>query len=569
MLDNLTKTLAHSGHFAQIHKLLIAQRLTLRAILLVTLLVLELLTLTWRYKVPELSSLQLVFTHDASWATLLFQLSKQIWPAGLWVIGACLLCLLIPKSRFKGILVDWQAQSKESHWWGWLFCHGLAFAAFAGITVFLFADPTDPARLSALGFISWMTCLAATLWFWLLALAPGRFWLGLVRHEHRRLLIGLLLGICAWRIIRFDGPLASTALWDMLTEPTLRLVHWLLGWIYSDLIFQPQLSIVGTASFQVDIRYGCSGIEGITLITLFLGIYFWLFRKELRFPHVFWLIPVGILAIWIANAVRIVTLVVIGTSFSRDVALQGFHSQAGWAALTLVSVGLIGLSHRMRIFSVTPSHAPSAQRLAVALLVPFLVMMAASMVTSLFSSGFDLLYPLRIVVVAAALCYFLKIYARYHWEWTWQATAIGVAVFVLWILSEPDGEASGTALAERLAELPLWAAAVWLLFRVIGSVIIVPLAEELAFRGYLIRKLIAKDFEEVSPGQFAWLSFLISSLLFGLLHDRWIAGTLAGMGYALALYRRGQLGDAVVAHMTTNALIAVVVLVGGRWSLWS
>ncbi len=42
----------------------------------------------------------------------------------------------------------------------------------------------------------------------------------------------------------------------------------------------------------------------------------------------------------------------------------------------------------------------------------------------------------------------------------------------------------------------------------------------------------------------------------------------AGMGYALALYRRGQLGDAVMAHMTTNALIAVVVLVDGRWSLW-
>ena len=210
--------------------------------------------------------------------------------------------------------------------------------------LFSFADPTDPTRLSALGFIGWMTLLGATLWLWLLALAPGRFWLGLLRHEHKRLLIGLLLGICAWRIIRFDGPLASVALWDMLTEPTLQLVHALLGWVYSELVYQPQLSVVGTAVFQVDIRYGCSGIEGITLITLFLGIYFWLFRKALRFPHVFWLIPVGMLAIWLANAVRIVTLIVIGTSFSRDVALQSFHSQAGWAALTLISVGLIAVA---------------------------------------------------------------------------------------------------------------------------------------------------------------------------------------------------------------------------------
>jgi CAAX prenyl protease-like protein len=95
------------------------------------------------------------------------------------------------------------------------------------------------------------------------------------------------------------------------------------------------------------------------------------------------------------------------------------------------------------------------------------------------------------------------------------------------------------------------------------------LAEELAFRGYLIRKLVAKDFENVPLGQFSWFSFMLTSILFGLLHERWVAGTLAGMGYALALYRRGQLGDAVIAHMTTNALIAIFVLTQAKWSLWS
>ena len=109
----------------------------------------------------------------------------------------------------------------------------------------------------------------------------------------------------------------------------------------------------------------------------------------------------------------------------------------------------------------------------------------------------------------------------------------------------------------------------WLIFRVLGSVITVPLAEELAFRGYLTRKLIAKDFETLPLGQFSWFSFIMASVLFGLLHERWLAGTLAGMAYALALYRRGQLGDAVIAHMTTNALIAVFVLTQGKWSLWS
>jgi hypothetical protein len=56
---------------------------------------------------------------------------------------------------------------------------------------------------------------------------------------------------------------------------------------------------------------------------------------------------------------------------------------------------------------------------------------------------------------------------------------------------------------------------------------------------------------------------------FGLLHGRWFAGTLAGMAYAAALYRRGHMGEAVYAHMTTNALIAAYVLRIGRWSMWS
>jgi CAAX prenyl protease-like protein len=120
-----------------------------------------------------------------------------------------------------------------------------------------------------------------------------------------------------------------------------------------------------------------------------------------------------------------------------------------------------------------------------------------------------------------------------------------------------------------LAELPYWAAGIWIFFRVAGSVITVPLAEELAFRGYLIRKLIARDFEHIPLNRFTWLSFLLSSVLFGLLHDRWLAGIIAGMLFALALYRRGQLGDAVVAHVTANALIAAYVLVYAKWALWS
>ena len=95
------------------------------------------------------------------------------------------------------------------------------------------------------------------------------------------------------------------------------------------------------------------------------------------------------------------------------------------------------------------------------------------------------------------------------------------------------------------------------------ALLLTPLVEELAFRGYLISRIIGDKAQEI--GQFTWLSFLLSSLLFGLFHQsHWLAASLAGMAYALALFRRRQLMDAVLAHATTNAMIASYVLITER-----
>jgi CAAX prenyl protease-like protein len=100
-------------------------------------------------------------------------------------------------------------------------------------------------------------------------------------------------------------------------------------------------------------------------------------------------------------------------------------------------------------------------------------------------------------------------------------------------------------------------------------VITVPIAEELAFRGFLLRRLVAEKFEDVDFGTLKWPAIIISSLAFGLMHgNRWIEGSLAGGLYAAVMIRRRSLTDAVVAHATTNALIAALVLGGGRWDLW-
>ena len=124
-------------------------------------------------------------------------------------------------------------------------------------------------------------------------------------------------------------------------------------------------------------------------------------------------------------------------------------------------------------------------------------------------------------------------------------------------------------IAAGIAHLPASARFVWLLCRTLAAVTTVPIAEELAFRGFLLRRLISPDFDLVDFRRFTYTAVVISSAAFGVLHGgRWIAGTVAGASYAVAMLRRGRIGEAVVAHATTNALLAAWVLVRGDWYLW-
>jgi exosortase E/protease (VPEID-CTERM system) len=541
-------------------------RLPLRWLVLLGVLGIEGLGILYLFEAPSVSD-------HASWPAWLFANSREIWPLGAWCIGASLLTLA---PRFPAILGDLRIQSSGYRWPIWLVCHLLAFAAFAVVTALVFGQPTDPARLAATWFAVWFGLGSAALLLWLLALAPRSFWMCWVRRERGALVVGVALGSYVWMVVgmlvRQEAPLAQMELWSVLSDWTLRGVRWLLGWVYADLVVRPELLLVGTDAFQVEISYACSGIEGISLITLFLAIYLWLFRQELRFPQALWLFPLGIVAIWLANVVRIAALVAIGVSFSPEIAGEGFHAHAGWVVFIFIAFGALVLSHRRWFLAPARPAAPVAGNpgsLAAALLIPFMVLMAASLIAAAFSAGFPVLYPLPVMAAAAALWYYRRAYRVLGWGWSWQAAVIGVIVFLLWMLLEPPTDGRQTELASGIAELSPGSAVLWLAFRVAGSVLLVPVVEELAFRGYLLRKLVAADFENVRPGQFTWLSFLVSSVLFGLLHERWLAGTLAGMAYALAWYHRGRLGDAVLAHVTTNALIAVQVLAHDRWALWS
>jgi exosortase E/protease (VPEID-CTERM system) len=461
--------------------------------------------------------------------------------------------------------------SEPYDWQPWVLMQVLVFTVFVLLTAKL--EVTDsvvwPVEKSLLLITVWILLVPTFMLLWLCIFAPFQLWWQLLRKKNGSIIAAAFITWLVWVVSGF-----TESLWVSFNSMTFRLVYLILTLLYADVIIYADRFILGTPGFIVEVAKECSGYEGMGLVTVFLAVYLWLFRQDFRFPQVLLLFPVGLAVTWVFNAFRIAVLIAIGSSWSSEIALTGFHSQAGWIAFLLVALGLMWIAGRWAFFNKQAEpkaviNLPYDGELATSLLMPFIVLMATSMVIALFSTGSsDALYPLKIITTGGALWIFRHRFRFYLWQWSWPSLLIGIAVFLVWILLEPQ-VVNADVYPGWLADLPASYVALWLAFRVLGSVLLVPLVEELLFRGYLLRKLIASHIEAVDPRQFTWLSFIVSSVLFGLMHQRWMAGILAGMAYAYAQYRHGRLADAVLAHATTNALIAMAVLGFGRWGLWN
>jgi CAAX prenyl protease-like protein len=270
------------------------------------------------------------------------------------------------------------------------------------------------------------------------------------------------------------------------------------------------------------------------------------------------------------NAVRITALILIGNAGAEQIAVGGFHSQAGWIAFNAVALGFSVIARRLPWFTTLKRTEVSAENPTATYLLPFLSILAAGMIAAAASAGFEWLYPLRFVAAGGVLWICRREYAKLNWSFSWFGPAIGVLVFAMWIAVDTfvNGRSSD-AIPQALSASTAPARTIWIVFRVLAAITTVPIAEELVFRGYFIRRLISTNFESLPLNTFTWLGLGISSLAFGLLHGNlWFAGIMAGLLYGWAMLRRGRIGEAVVAHATTNALLAAYVLIFHHWHLW-
>lgn len=482
-------------------------------------------------------------------------------------IGICLLISipLIGRSRILGHAQNFASVVRDHRAWvSWWTGQWIAFAALIFTSSVIF-DETPVDAPGAAWIAGWIAAAIACCLCCLFAVAPPGFWWRFCNGERWVILAGLATSLGA----AYGGRLFQI-LWNPLGEFTFYLVGWWLSFPYADsIVSDPELRLLGTEAFYVQIAPQCSGYEGIGLVSVFILVFLAVFRQTLRFPRAWLLLPVGILLIWVCNSLRIAALIVIGTEYSASIAMGGFHSQAGWILFNLVSLGLMAGALRSEFFTHTmPRVEIETTTSAAPYLFPFLVLSALSMFLAALVLDPAALYPLVVLVSIVTLWNSRRVIRQLDWRWSAWATIHGCGVFVIWTGLAWVESHFREIHATPLPRCDTVSGITWTIFRIFGAVVTVPIIEELAFRGFLLRRLAKADFEKTDYTTVPLWAILVSSLGFGLLHQLWLGGVVAGLSYAWVTRTRGNLACAIQAHAITNALLALTVVSTGATWLW-
>lgn len=209
-----------------------------------------------------------------------------------------------------------------------------------------------------------------------------------------------------------------------------------------------------------------------------------------------------------------------------------------------------------------------------------------------FVARFEEGYPVAYSCLAVALCLVMvglwlslpkeqRSKSKPHLR-IWPGIIVGLAGIALWIgLCELDLERSiGQFLpkflrpGERVGYNPfeelstVGSAWTFIGFRLLGIALVVPIAEELFWRGFLLRWLIDPEWERVPIGEYTFASCMIVTLMFTLAHPEWLAAATYCLLINGLLYWKRDLWLCIVAHAVSNLALVVYVLNFEQWELW-
>lgn len=122
-----------------------------------------------------------------------------------------------------------------------------------------------------------------------------------------------------------------------------------------------------------------------------------------------------------------------------------------------------------------------------------------------------------------------------------------------------------------LAEHPI-GQKISIVLRLVRSVLLVSLIEEICWRGWLMRMVVAgdKSFTSVPFGTHSWKAFWITTLAVTLVHrsEDWVAAFIWGSLMYLLAVKTKSLRACVLMHAVGNLLLGIYILRTGQYGYW-
>jgi CAAX protease family protein len=181
-------------------------------------------------------------------------------------------------------------------------------------------------------------------------------------------------------------------------------------------------------------------------------------------------------------------------------------------------------------------------------------------------------YPLQTVACAVLLWTFWRAYEFQPPLGLVIGVAVGILVFAIWIAPQAFLRFPPRATGFNPEAFSNQAGLYWftVLLRFLRLVVVVPLVEEIFWRGFLLRYLITERFDQVAFGTFSWMSFWVVTVAFCLSHSTpdWPAAAVTGALYNWVAYRTRSLSTCVLTHALTNLLLGLWIMLTKQWGFW-
>ena len=180
------------------------------------------------------------------------------------------------------------------------------------------------------------------------------------------------------------------------------------------------------------------------------------------------------------------------------------------------------------------------------------------------------------VLVAAILLFSRRLLPTSAPHWM-ASIAIGLGVCALWIA--PDALIPGWRLHPVFQNSitghvttsidPSEFTPLMLALRTMRASLIVPVLEELFWRGWLPRWVQDLDVAKIPIGKYTPLAFWGTAVLFAAEHGPfWEVGLLCGIIFNYWIMRTRSLGDLILTHTVTNLALSLYVIWTARWMFW-